>query len=84
MLGLRDIAPSELRALHFRTEEAFRKAVRIAAHEAIPVEAPGRDTLIVSAKHVPLFDGLKCSVERVAVKVDDPERAALRRRHFPK
>ena len=84
MLGLKGIKNYELAALRFADGQAFRAAARLAAGADIPVEAPGRNVLIVRAIDVRLFEGggLKFQHEDLPEtgKVSDAERSSLRRR----
>jgi len=55
MFGLRSADASELVALSFRDEATFAIAARIAAARKIPVDAPGRNTLIVRQSDEGIF-----------------------------
>lgn len=84
MLGLSSIANHALAALRFKDEVTFRQAARLAVDKQIPVDAPGRNTLIIRTQDIEVFMniGLKFDLEDVPEtrKVSDAERAALRRR----
>ena len=86
MRGLRDVPTQKLTALRFNDDEVFRKAARIAAEARIPVDAPGRRTLIVQLEHVPLFERAALKFERDQIadpeKLASKEYAASRKRFF--
>ncbi len=84
MFGISAIDPDNLVALRFADGETFRQAARVAAEKRIPVDAPGKHTLIVRHTDVGLFQPLNPKVESVAdpEKVPAKDLAALRRRHM--
>lgn len=80
MFGLKTTERHALAALRFADDKQFRSAARRAAVARIPVDAPGRNTLIVRHADIPQFEGLNFTVDPIADKVSDSERAAIRRR----
>ena len=84
MLGLKGIKNQDLAALRFEDEAAFAMAARVAASADIPVDAPGRNVLIVRSVDEGIFaaHGLKFHREELpeTAKISDAERSFLRRR----
>ena len=80
MLGLKTVDRFALTALQFISDSEFRRAARRAASLRLPVDVPGRNTLIIRTQDVPVFEGFKFSPVAIADKVSDSDRASLRRR----
>jgi hypothetical protein len=82
MHGLKGTKNHDLAALHFKDEATFRSAARRAAGADIPVDAPGRNTLIVRTSDTHLFVDLSPETEPIPEtgKISDAERSSLRRR----
>ncbi|OHA06416.1 MAG: hypothetical protein A2934_03495 [Candidatus Sungbacteria bacterium RIFCSPLOWO2_01_FULL_47_10] len=67
MNGLGLVSAKKLIGLEFPDRETFRKAARIAAEKKIPVDAPGRKTLVIKKTDKKYFKHLLFTERRIAI-----------------